>query len=260
MEIDLALVTGAGRGIGRSIGQAIGAKGVHVVCISQSERCTATAESIKCNGGSAEGMVLDISDLDRCERIVGDAVNRLQPRRLGLVLAAAALGAPGGLIDGPALGEWANIFRTNVLGNLAVFRACLPRMRATKFGRVVALAGGGAAYAYPEFSAYALSKAAMVRAIENADIELRGLGDFALVALAPGAVATDMLAKVQTAGGAVRTTASVDEAVGFVVEFFSRDARGLSGRFVHVRDEWEKYLRVSADTLAPDHWKLRRIE
>jgi NAD(P)-dependent dehydrogenase (short-subunit alcohol dehydrogenase family) len=260
METDLVLVTGAGRGIGRSISQAIGAKGVHVVCISQSQRCTATAESIKSSGGSAEGMVMDISDLDCCERSVRDTVDRLQPRRIGLVLAAAVLGPPGGLIDGPALGEWANAFRTNVLGNLAVLRACLPHMRATKFGRVVALAGGGAAYAYPEFSAYALSKTAMVRAIENADAELRDLGDFALVALAPGAVATDMLAKVQAAGGTVRTTASVNEAIAFVVKFFSGNARVLSGRFVHVRDDWEKYLRPSADTLAPDDWKLRRIE
>jgi NAD(P)-dependent dehydrogenase (short-subunit alcohol dehydrogenase family) len=204
--------------------------------------------------------VLDISDLDRCERSALDAVKRRQPKRIGLVLAAAALGNPGGLIDGPPLAEWADVYRTNVLGNLAVLRACLPRMRETKFGRAVALSGGGAAYAYPQFSAYALSKTAMVRAMENADVEMRDLGNFAFVALAPGAVETDLLVKVRAVGGMVRTTASVDEAVGFVARFFADDARGLSGRFVHVRDDWQKHLGPSADMLAPDHWKLRRIE
>jgi NAD(P)-dependent dehydrogenase (short-subunit alcohol dehydrogenase family) len=260
MEVDFAVITGAGRGIGRSIAEAVGGAGVQIVCISQSDACTATAETIAHNGGSALAATVDISDLGRCECLVRETVDRCQPKRIGVVLAAATLGTPGGLLDGSALADWDVVYRTNVLGNLAVLRGCLPRMRETGFGRVVALAGGGAAYAYPEFSAYALSKTAIVRAMENADAELRELGNFSFVALAPGAVETDMLAKVRAAGGTVRTTTSVEEAVRFVSHFFAEDARALSGRFIHVRDEWEKHLGPSPPAIPPNHWKLRRME
>src|SRR5262249_37177024 len=163
--------------------------------------------------------------------------------------------------DASSLQDWSEVFCTNVLGNLAVLRACLPTMRNEGFGRTVALAGGGAAYGYPEFSAYALSKAALVRAIENADLELGAMGDLAFVALAPGAVETDMLAKVRAAGGRIRTITSAQEAAAFVTAFFSSEnARALSGRFVHVRDDWTALLTAGARELPADQWKLRRIE
>jgi NAD(P)-dependent dehydrogenase (short-subunit alcohol dehydrogenase family) len=260
MNIDLALVTGAGRGIGRSIAQTVGRQGVHTLCISRTDTCLATAASILESGGSAEAAVIDIADMDACEEIICSLVSRHQPQRVGIVLAAAILGSPGGLVGGPPLGEWGRVFGTNVLGNLAVLKGCLPRMRETRFGRVVALAGGGAAYAYPEFSAYALSKAALVRAIENLDAEFAELGDFSFVALAPGAIDTDMLATVRAAGGTVHTVAKMDEPLSFVSAFFTNDATRLSGRFVHVRDDWRAQLSGSSDKLPVDHWKLRRIQ
>jgi NAD(P)-dependent dehydrogenase (short-subunit alcohol dehydrogenase family) len=260
MEIEFALVTGAGRGIGRAITLELGKTHTHLVCISQSKACVATADTIKRGGGSAEAVVLEISDLERCERVVADIVARYRPERIGLVLAAAILGRPGGLVNGPPLEEWAKVYRTNVLGNLAVLRGCLPRMLETKFARVVVLAGGGAAYAYPEFSAYALSKTAIVRAVENAAAELQSAGDFSFVALAPGAVETDMLAQVRAAGGTVKTTTSASEAVQFVSKYFASDGNALSGRFVHVRDEWQKYMSSGQETLKPCRWTLRRIE
>lgn len=261
MHVDFAVVTGAGRGIGRSIARAIAGEGAHVLCISRSAACESTVQEIRANGGSAEAVALDISNLEHGERVVRDIVGRARPRRIGVVLAAAILGRPGGLLDGAPLQEWSEVFCTNVLGNLAILRACLPAMRNEGFGRVVALAGGGAAYGYPEFSAYALSKAALVRAIENADLELGKMGDFSFVALAPGAVETDMLAKVRAAGGRVRTTTSAQEAAAFVTAFFSsKNARVLSGRFLHVRDDWTELLTAAASELPADRWKLRRIE
>jgi 3-oxoacyl-[acyl-carrier protein] reductase len=261
MDVDFAVVTGAGRGIGRAIAQAIGAERAHVVCISRSAACEATARDINAGGGSAEAVAFDIANVEHAQRVVSDIVRRARPRRIGLVLAAAILGRPGGLLDGPPLPEWSKVFCTNVLGNLAILRACLPAMRDTRFGRVVALAGGGAAYGYPEFSSYALSKAALVRAIENVDLELRESGNFAFVALAPGAVETEMLAQVRAAGGRVRTTASPQEAAAFVTAFFSsKNAAALSGRFIHVRDDWTALLTAGARELPADQWKLRRIE
>lgn len=260
MATDFALITGAGRGIGRAIALGLAQTGIHVVCISQSEACIMTAEAIKGGGGSAEGLILDISDVERAERLVAEILTKCRPKRIGLVLAAAILGRPGGVVNGPPLDEWGKVFGINVLGNLAVLRGCLPRMLETKFARVVALAGGGSAYAYPEFSAYALSKTAIVRAMENAAAELQAAGNLSFVALAPGAVETDMLAQVRAGGGSVKTTTAASEAVQFVTNYFASDIKTLSGRFVHVRDNWQKYLSSSEETLSSSHWTLRRVE
>ena len=73
-----------------------------------------------------------------------------------------------------------------------------------------------------------------------------------MVCLAPGAVDTDMLHDVREAGGDVRTTAPVEEAVGFVDTFLThRGAASLSGRFVHVRDGWKEVMEGNAETGCP---------
>src|SRR5215470_19711583 len=112
MHIDFAVVTGAGRGIGRAIARAIGTERVHVVCISRSAACKATARDINAAGGSAEAVAFDIADVERAERVVADIVNRARPKRIGVVLAAAVLGAPGGLVDASSLQDWSEVFCT----------------------------------------------------------------------------------------------------------------------------------------------------
>ncbi len=234
--------------------------GTRVLCVSRTETCAAVARSIKERGGLAEALPLDISDVDRCEQTVSELIRRLQPERIGVVLAAAVLGAPGGLLHGPPLGQWQDLYRTNVLGNLAVLKACLPHMLATRFGRVIALAGGGSGYEYPEFSAYALTKVAMVRAMENLAVELSDAGDFSFVALAPGAIDTDMLQQVKAGGGVVLTPASIEEPVHFAAAFFTKDPRPLSGRFLHVRDDWASHMADGGPELSADQFKLRRAK
>jgi hypothetical protein len=100
----------------------------------------------------------------------------------------------------------------------------------------------------------------MVRAMENAAAELQAAGNLSFVALAPGAVETDMLAQVRAAGGTVKTTTLASEAVRFVSDYFACDENTLSGRFVHVRDNWRRYLNPSADAPKSNYWTLRRIE
>lgn len=260
MNIDLAIVTGAGRGIGRSIAKDVGRSGIPVVCISKTDTCVETANSITSEGGNAEALRLDISDLESCEKAIFDLVSKRRPKRIGAVLAAAILGSPGGVMSGPPLRQWEELYRTNVLGNLAVLRGCLPRMQESKFGRVLALAGGGSGYAYSEFSPYAATKVAMVRIIENLDIEFSSAGDFSFVMLAPGAIETDMLKQVKAGGGIVLTPALIEEPVRFAAAFFSREARALSGRFLHVRDEWSTYMDNPKLEFAEDYLKLRRVK
>jgi NAD(P)-dependent dehydrogenase (short-subunit alcohol dehydrogenase family) len=176
------------------------------------------------------------------------------------VLCASQLGSPGGLVGADFL-EWENIFRINVLGNLQVLQTVIEILPPKSILRVVFLAGGGAAYAYPEFSAYALSKVATVRAVENLGVEFNMLNfDASIIALAPGAVSTEMLAKVIANGGAVKTKTEMVEVVNFVRNFLLDRirSRDLNGRFLHVRDNVDDDYLIN--NLNNTHFKLRRIE
>jgi NAD(P)-dependent dehydrogenase (short-subunit alcohol dehydrogenase family) len=256
---DAVVVTGAGRGIGRAVALALGKAGVATLCVSRTATADDTAQAIGDQGGVAEALRVDLADPLAAESAVATwlAANRYE--RLGAVLAAGELG-PTGPLDATDLAAWPHVFAVNVLGNLAVARALLARMVDSAWGRLVFFGGGGAAYAYPTFPAYACTKAAMVRAVENLHEDVATRGDIAAVCLAPGAVETDMLREVRAAGAEVRTTAPVDNAVDFAMGFLGSDhAKRLSGRFVHARDPWQDVLDGSRE-LPADHWTLRRVE
>lgn len=257
MMPDAVVVTGAGRGLGRAVALRLGAAQIPVMCIARTNTSESTRNAIVAAGGLAESCAMDLADPARAEGLMAAWIGERSYKRIGVVLAAATLGRGGGLTEGD-LADWSVTFNANVLGNLAILRALLPRMLAARFGRIVTIAGGGAAYAYPLFSAYAISKAAMVRATENLDLELKGRGDFSTVCLAPGAMETSMLQQVRAAGSEVRTVVPMDEAVTFIWEFLQASSCAFSGRFVHVRDDWRSWL--TSTPLEDNRWLLRRVE
>jgi len=255
----LVIVTGAGRGIGKSIALDFGKSKATVLCISRGENAQATSDEIRNAGGSAESLPVDLADFAETGKKVSVWIEGKSFKRIGIVLAAGVLGPTGNLASTP-LDEWDYAFRANVLGNLAVVQAVLPLMIENKFGRVLFFAGGGAAYSYPLFPAYAAAKTALVRAAENLHEDLKDQGDFATAILAPGAVATDILAAVRAQGGYVKTTVAMEEPVAFAREFINAASVGFSGGFVHVRDVWADYLNNDKQPEKKDLWKLRRVE
>jgi NAD(P)-dependent dehydrogenase (short-subunit alcohol dehydrogenase family) len=257
--LDLVVVTGAGRGLGKAVANKTALLGIPVLCISRTDNAIRTGEEIRALGGKADVMIMDIAELDSVQSRVAEWIASTPYRRLGVVLAAAVIGKPGGIANGDVQ-DWLATYKVNVLGNLAVLKGLLPRMLDAGFGRIVTLAGGGAAYAYPLLSGYALSKTAVVRAAENLHTELQDRGDFAVVCLAPGAMETDMLKQVRAAGAKVRTTVSIHEPVEFIRSFLLAPHCAFSGCFVHVRDEWRPKLEPGAEMDSHDLWLLRRIE
>jgi 3-oxoacyl-[acyl-carrier protein] reductase len=255
---DLAVITGAGRGIGKAIALEA-AKKSFVLCISRSETALDTAECIHAAGGRATGLALDIEDYRTAEASVGEWISNSSFKRIAAVFAAGILGPQGSLMDSD-LGDWDRAFKVNVLGNLAVARAILPTQKQNRFGRLLFFAGGGAAYAYPMFPAYAASKTALVRIVENLHEDLKEEGDFATAILAPGAVETDLLASVRATGAEVRTTVDISEPTAFAREFILSESCAFSGCFVHVRDSWPEWLNANRVLPGKDLWKLRRVE
>jgi NAD(P)-dependent dehydrogenase (short-subunit alcohol dehydrogenase family) len=256
---DQIIVTGAGRGIGKAVALALAEKGSTILCLSKTISCQRTKEEIVASGGQAFAASIDFNDYQDVHRKVSDWIEEQNAARIGIVTAAAMLGPRGPLTE-TSLNDWETTFRVNLLGNLAVVKAALPTMERQGYGRIVMLAGGGSAYAFPSFQAYACSKTALVREVENLAEDLAEKGDIAIHCLAPGAIETDMLAEVRRAGGQVRTLGSISKVIACVETLLGNDTGVLSGRFLHVLDRWAEQILKTAQPLSADQWKLRRIE
>ena len=256
---DVCILTGAGSGIGRAIAARLAGLGVRLVLVGRRESNERTLAALGPCPAGAELFELDLEEYAGGFGGRAEKVREIGPSRLGVVLAASRLDDPTATSPVDRLRDHERVFRTNVVGNLAVLEACLPSMISARFGRVLLFAGGGAANAFPLFPAYGLSKTSTVRMVENlAEAHPPSTG-ISFVCLAPGAVDTPMLAQVLAAGAKVRTRTAVDEAVGFVEAYLKSDSLALNGKYIHVRDDWAKYLS-GGQTPEPGRFLLRRTE
>lgn len=252
--LDLLIVTGASKGIGASI-VAKCATICKTMIVSASSEKVNTITSPHCK---IIPIMANLSQHDTVLRSIYETVSQLDNiNSLGIVLCGGQIGEPGGLLDAN-LNQWEELYKCNVLGNLAVIQGCADVIKQGAKTRIVFFSGGGAAFAYPDFSGYALSKVAVVRAAENLSVEFSNAGyDAFIIALAPGAVATDILDKVIANGGKIRTRTDISEPTNFVYNFLNDElpSKKLNGKFLHVRDDIQ-----SIDFSNEEIFKLRRIQ
>jgi 3-oxoacyl-[acyl-carrier protein] reductase len=186
-----------------------------------------------------------------------------------LIHAAAVLG-PIGTIGEVDASAWLDALRINLFGTFLVARAAARSMQAG--GRIVLFSGGGAASAFPNYTAYACSKAAVVRFTETIAQEL-GPG-IEVNAVAPGFVATRMHQETLAAGARAgeeffeKTRAMIDadggvsptvaaEACAFLI---SDAAKGITGKLVAaVHDKYREWPLHLAELRGGDLFTLRRI-
>ncbi|MEJ0024625.1 MAG: SDR family oxidoreductase [Rhizomicrobium sp.] len=247
------IVTGGGRGIGKAVALAFAKGGGGVHTISHSANAVAAADEIAAAGGRAHGHVGSVADEAFCKSVV-EGIER-EAGAVDILVNAAAMLGPHGNFAGLSMDDFRDVLMTNLMGTCNLMRWCLPAMTRKGFGRIVNFAGGGAAYSYPEFSPYGVSKAAVVRLTETVADEVAATGVTANV-IAPGAVATDMLTEVKRRGGEVRTVVGIEEPVNLVLFLAGPDAGHITGRFIHARDNYrDATLFETKDML-----KLRRTE
>lgn len=254
-NLDFLIVSGASRGIGNKIALDLASTAEIVLAIGSSR-----AIKDKKFPENTVSLQLDLENFQDAERIIAGNIDLSSSLRVGVVLCASQIGAHGGIFNSN-LEDWDRLFKLNVLGNLAILKAVINRMPSNAVLRVAFFAGGGAAYGYPEFSGYALSKVATVRAVENIGLEFEQQGiNSSIIAVAPGAVDTEMLATVVSYGGVVKTKTDISEPVSFVRKFLLDQIPSLelNGRFIHVRDDVNLILDPSKDR--SDLFRLRRIQ
>jgi 3-oxoacyl-[acyl-carrier protein] reductase len=178
-----------------------------------------------------------------------------------------------GLIEEVDWAEWVRAVEINLFGSILMCRALLPHFKARRYGKVVQLSGGGATNPLPRISAYAASKAAIVRFVETLAEEVRGDG-IDVNAIAPGALNTRLLDEV-LAGGPDRVGqafydrslkqkdeggAPLDRGADLAVFLASAASDGITGKLLSaVWDPWETLGEHRDDLQRTDVYTLRRI-
>jgi NAD(P)-dependent dehydrogenase (short-subunit alcohol dehydrogenase family) len=190
----LALVTGASRGIGAATARALAAAGAHVILTGRDTKALeAVEERIFADGGAATIAPLDLTETDAIARLATAIAGRWQALDM-LVINAAIL---------PQLSSVADIdqqsfnkaLTTNVLATQALIAQFDPLLRKSAGARVVGLTSTVAAQPRAYWGAYAASKAAFEVLLDCYAQETRNISNVRVAIVNPGATRTAMRAK-----------------------------------------------------------------
>ena len=267
------LITGGSQGLGRVIAEHFLAEGANIILCARGEReLSATRDELakKFPSQKVFARTCDVSNATQVNDLVAFALRELGSLQ-ALVLNAGMYG-PMGPTESVNLAEWRRAMDINLYGVLLPCRAVIPHFKKAGRGKIVVLSGGGATNPLPNISAYAASKAAVVRLMETLAEELKAF-HVDVNAIAPGALATRLVDEVLAAGpekvGAAfyeknkqwKEKGATPPELGarLAVYLASRESDGISGKLISAQwDPWEKLHEFKAD-LNSDIYALRRI-
>jgi NAD(P)-dependent dehydrogenase (short-subunit alcohol dehydrogenase family) len=183
----VALVSGASRGIGRAVALAFAREGARVTLLAR-ERADLdrVAGAIEAAGGTALVVPGDAAEEATAPRAVDAALARFG--RLDCVVTAQGAGTFGPL-ETSRLVDWNEMLRANLTGTYLMCRAALLPMLSAGRGTIVAVVSLAAVRAIPGCAAYTASKAGVLGLVRSLAAEVRTRG-VRVAAISPGAVDT----------------------------------------------------------------------
>jgi 3-oxoacyl-[acyl-carrier protein] reductase len=270
-----AIVTGASQGLGRTIAESFLDEGANVlICARSSDTLEQTRSELLSRakpGRTLLSLAADVSKPADADKVAAEAIRAFG--HVEILVNNAGVYGPMGPIEEVDFAEWSRAIEINLMGTVLPCRAVIPHFKKQRYGKIVNLSGGGATAPLPRISAYAASKAAVVRFTETIAEELRADG-IDVNAVAPGALNTRLLDQVLASG---------PEKVG--EEFFKKSLRqkdeggtdlgkgaalcvflassasdGLTGKLLSaIWDPWDKLGDRLEGLRKSDIYTLRRI-
>ncbi len=235
----VALVTGASRGIGRAIARRLAAAGArtYVSYVRDAEAAASAVAEITAAGGSAEAVQFDVADSDAAAAAIG-----------GLVKAAGGLHVlvnnAGMSIDNLLVRlkpeEWDQVMAVNLRGTFNCTRAAARTMLRAHYGRIINLTSVVGVMGNAGQAAYSAAKAGIIGFTKSMAREL-GTRQVTVNAVAPGLIETEMTAylpedrrteylQLIPAG----RLGSVDEVAELVAFLARRDAAYITGQVIGI--------------------------
>ncbi len=189
LESDIALVTGASRGIGRAIAARLGAAGTTVIGTSTSVEGAArlTAE-FAAAGTRGRGVVLDVGEGASIDTLIAELEAQGE---LPTILVNNAAVTRDTLLLRMKQEDWDRVIATNLTSVFRLTKACLKRMMKERRGRIVNLTSIVALTGNPGQVNYAAAKAGLLGFTKSLAKEVASRG-ITVNAVAPGFIDTDM--------------------------------------------------------------------
>jgi NAD(P)-dependent dehydrogenase (short-subunit alcohol dehydrogenase family) len=251
---DVAVVTGAGRGVGRAIAASLAGAGASVAISSRSPKeLEEVAAFIRATGGTVLAVPADVTDEQAVASLVAEVEAELGPPTL-LVNNAGSWRQVGPLEEADPETWWHDV-EVCLKGTFLCSRAVLPGMRARAEGRVVNVSSYAAISPRPYATAYACAKAGLLRLTDSLAAELEGTGVLAF-AITPGFVRTALVDGVASSEAGRRFLPELNdrqdaidpaESGRLVVEIASGRLDPLAGRLLHVLDDLDELLARAAE-------------
>jgi 3-oxoacyl-[acyl-carrier protein] reductase len=186
LDGEIALVTGASRGIGASIARALAAAGARVIGTATSQ---GGADGIAAAlGDKGRGIVLNIADQDS----VNGAIKDIQANEGSPTILVNNAGITrDNLLMRMKQEEWDDVIATNLTGTFSVSKACLRGMMKARKGRIINIASVIAVMGNAGQANYAATKAGMIGFSKSLAREIGSRG-ITVNVVAPGFIDTDM--------------------------------------------------------------------
>jgi NAD(P)-dependent dehydrogenase (short-subunit alcohol dehydrogenase family) len=270
-----AIITGASEGLGFEIASKYLQAGASVtICARNAKMLDAAASELRTlarPGRSVVAVPADVSKSGDVARLADTALSEFG--RLDILVNNAGVAGPSGPIETVDWEEWLQALEINLLGAVLLSRAVVPHFKRVGRGKIIQLSGGGATNPLPMLSAYAASKAAVIRFVETLAEETRRYR-IDVNSIAPGALNTRMLDEVLAAGpervgreryerllqqkkdGGVPLSKGAELAV-----FLGCDlSNGITGKLLSaVWDPWQALPQHLEELNSTDIYTLRRI-
>jgi 3-oxoacyl-[acyl-carrier protein] reductase len=270
-----AVVTGASQGLGLEIARAFVREGASVLLCARDgtslEQARARLACLARPNQIVAARAADVSVLGQVTELVESAFRAFP--RLHILVNNAGVYGPIGSIEDVQWDEWIRAVEINLMGSVLMCRAVLPHFRAHSHGKIIQLSGGGATNPLPRITAYAASKAAVVRFAESLALDVSE-NHIDVNCIAPGPLNTRLLDEVLAAGPAKagrqfyerslqqkETGGSpLQRAAELAVFLASSRSDGITGRlFSAIWDPWESMADHLEELRKTDIYTLRRI-
>ena len=275
LEGRVAIITGANQGLGETIAHAFVQAGADMMLCARDEsklaEVVAELRGLCKPGQRVEALRADVSKRDDVDRLISSTLAAFAQIHI-LVNNAGVYGPKGGIED-VDWDEWVQAIEINLFGSILTARALLPHFRARHYGKIIQLSGGGATSPLPFISAYAASKAGIVRFMETLAEEVKTEG-IDINSIAPGALNTRLLDEVLEAGPekmgktfyerALKQNteggAPLERGAELAVFLASAASDGITGKLISaIWDPWEHFPEHMDDLQKTDIYTLRRI-
>lgn len=190
----VAIVTGAARGLGRKISEYLATCGAQVAVVDvDMNLANDAASSINASGGTSMAIACDVTDSSRVNQVVDDVVSKWG--KVDILVNNAGITMDGMLMR-MTDEQWDRVININLKGTFLFTRAVSRPMMKARYGRIVNMASISGLYmGNPGQANYSASKSGVIGFTRTVAKELASR-NITVNAVAPGFIMTDMTAKL----------------------------------------------------------------